>query len=138
MSLVAAELAITTILRNYTGDPPIYEENTPVPTATQGSAWARWSIREADTFSPEVGRDRERRTGTIYFQHFQPENAGTIDAKVFADKIGALLNEKTAGSPAGSILFRRAVCAYVGTTNGLVQHNITIEWQWDGLALNAA
>ena len=136
MSATAIQETIAAVLATYSAPPPIFAENFSIPTSVSSGEWVRWSIRIADTFDSTVGADKERAVGTLFFQHFVPEGTGTKKAYVFADKIGVLLNRLTAGA-SGVIRFGRAVCAYAGTIGGKVQHNITVEFQWDSEALNA-
>jgi len=113
-------------------------ENTTVPTTISDGEWVRWSIRFADWFDATVGADMERGVGILYFQHFQPEGRGTLEAYPFADKVGALLNRKKVPGSDGVLTFERAVCKYAGAIDAKVQHNVTIGFRWDGAAHNAA
>lgn len=139
MSAANCRKAITDILKTYTGNPPIYAENVTIPNDVAPGEWVRWSIRMADNFDSDIGANNERAVGAIYFQHFKPENTGTTEAWAFADKVGAMFNAKSAAAPGGgSIRFARAVTHFIGTADGKVQHNITIDWRYDAPALNAA
>jgi Bacteriophage related domain of unknown function len=137
MSATTCRKAITDRLKLYSGDPPIFAENVTVPSTTQGSPWARWSLRVADAFDADVGGSFERMVGTLYFQHFQPEGSGTLEAYQFADKVGQLLNRKVLASTGGVVYMGRAVCAFAGQVGGLTQHNVTIEFREESVALNA-
>lgn len=145
MSYIETRKAITDVLKTYAGYPPLFAENTNVPDATQKNPWTRWSIRFADARASDVGSKNQRVIGTLYFQHFIPEEysgGGTIDAYSLGDKIAILFNEKRsvsgAGATLGVVCFRRAVVKYVGKSNGFVQHNITIDFFGDSPAVNAA
>jgi hypothetical protein len=138
MSATSCRSAITSVLQTYAAPPSIFPENTTVPTAISSGEWVRWSIRDADWFDATIGADRERGVGILYFQHFNPEGRGTKEAYDFADKIGTLLNRKRVAGSDGVLLFDRAVCKYAGTIGGKVQHNVTIDFEWNGEALNAA
>lgn len=139
MSLAACRDTIVSVLDDYTGAPPIFAENQTVPNGIFGTEWARWSIRLADVADSEIGAQKERAVGTLYFQHFKPEGTGTKEAWSFADKIGGMFNRKAATGQAGGVVrFGRAVCAFAGATEGVSQHNVTVTFDWDANALNAA
>jgi hypothetical protein len=142
MSLSAARATIATALKDgYSGDPPIFAENTQTPqSATQGKEWARWSVRLATAYDADVSAIFERVIGTLYFQHFHAEALGTKEAYDFADKVGAIFNSKSFAhaSPAvGLVIFQRAVCVFAGESGGWSQHNVTIAFRSDAKALNA-
>jgi hypothetical protein len=143
MSLANARAAIATGLKNgYSGDPPIFAENTQTPeTATQSKEWVRWSVRLASAYDADVSAIFERVNGLLYFQHFHAEGFGTKEAYDFADKVGAIFNSKTFPHPSpavGLVIFERALCTFAGETGGWSQHNITIPFRSEAKALNAA
>lgn len=137
MSALTTRQAIADELKLYAGPPNIFAENVAVPAADSGGEWVRWSIRMSDTFDANVGGDFERSIGMLYFQHFQPETLGTKEAFAFCDKVGGMLNRKASALPGGVLIWGRAVCAWAGERDGKVQHNITIEFREESVALNA-
>lgn len=139
MSMNACRDAIISVLDDYSGTPPIFAENVTIPNGVFGTEWSRWSIRLADVADSDIGARNERAVGTLYFQHFKPEGTGTKEAWAFADKIGTMFNRKVVTGGGGGILrFDRAICAFQGQTEGVTQHNVTVAFQWDAAALNAA
>lgn len=131
--------AVAHVLDGYSGTPKLLLENKPTSPGDLTGEWARLANRPADFVDSEVGGRWERGVGTLYFQHFLPEGQGTKKAWDFADQIGALFNRANIAVPGGGTMkFERAVCAFVGTTGGQVQHNITVAWRIDAPATNAA
>jgi hypothetical protein len=130
--------AVADVLDAYSPPPKLFLENLPTGKGDLIGEWARMANRPAAFIDADVGGQWERGTGTLYFQHFLPEGAGTKKAWDFADKIGALFNRANVDvAGGGNVLFERAVCEYVGTLNGQVQHNVTIAWRVDAPATNA-
>ena len=131
--------AVADVLDGYTGSPKLFLENRPTKEGELTGEWARLANRPADFVDSEVGGQWERGVGTLFFQHFAPEGAGTKVAWDFADKIGALFNrKKVAIDGGGTMTFERAVCSYIGTIDGRVQHNVTVAWRIDAPATNAS
>lgn len=137
MSALSTRQAIADELKLYTGTPKIFAENVAVPSADSGGEWVRWAIRMADTFDASVGGEFERSLGTLYFQHFQPEANGVKEAFTFCDKVGGMLNRKASPFSGGVLIWGRAVCRWAGVSDGKVQHNVTIEFREESVALNS-
>ena len=140
--MASAYAAIGAILQTYSGNPPIVAENKTPSKTVQNGEWVRVSIRPSDAFNSEVGATMERVIGILYFQHFINEDGGTLPAYVFADKIGALFNEKSVATSgtgiSGTLRFERRRLLYVGKIDGKVTHNILLNWREDVTAVNAA
>jgi hypothetical protein len=140
MSYSTARTAITDRLKTYAGEPKIYAQNvaTPGTETVQAGPWARWSIRYADARDAEVGGQRTRILGTLFFQLFIPEGKGTIGSEQFADKVAGLLNAKAVQSgAAGALVFERAQLRYVGKDGAHDQHAVSIAFREDNASVNA-
>lgn len=142
MSMTSVNAAIGALLNGYTGNPPLVAENKTPSKTVQNGEWVRVSIRPSDSFNSEVGATKERNIGMIMFQHFINEDGGTLPAYTFADKIGALFNEKTVATSgpgiSGTLRFERRKLLYVGKIDGKVTHNVLVNWIEDVNAVNAA
>lgn len=116
-------------------------ENLPAgknPPWNGSTPWIRWSIREADNFSADVGGTFQRETGVVVFQVFVPEEGGTRKAKEVGRKLALIFNEATFAAEDGTALkFERLRVTFSGNSGGWFQQNYTVAYQGDGAAINA-
>jgi hypothetical protein len=108
-------------------------------TRPTNAAWARFSVRMADSHTADVTATWERNIGQIMFQVFSPANTGARTAQKWRDKIAAMFNEKRLETEDDGVLHcRRARMVYAGIEGGWTMHNVIVPFSHDAPALNAA